>query len=95
MSKAFGHLKSLGSIKTKKLQNTLNKRNPGLALPGFLGNWLNHQPWRDLNDTWMWQVGTRVSGGFGSAGLMLGLADFGGVDDSVGKEVGRSNSAVP
>lgn len=40
-------------------------------------------------------MGTRVSGGFGSAGLMLGLVDFGGVDDSVGKEVGRSNSAVP
>lgn len=33
--------------------------------------WLSHNPWRYLEDMWMWHLGTSFSSGLGSAGVMF------------------------
>lgn len=37
----------------------------------------SHRPCRDLQDVWMWHLGTWFSGGFGRVGLRFGLEDLG------------------
>lgn len=44
--------------------------NEGTACPG---QWLNHHPWKDLKDVWMWYLRAWVSGGLASAGGWLDL----------------------
>lgn len=43
-----------------------------------LGQWWSRHPWRCSKAVWMWHLGTWV-GGFGNAGLRVGLNDLKGL----------------
>lgn len=44
---------------------------------------ISHNPWRDLKDLQIWHLGTQISGGLGSAALMVGFTDHRGLCQSI------------